>query len=107
MFNFKGKVAVISGASSGLGRSMAKAFASVGADLVILARRIDRLEELQKELSNVRVLPIKCDVTKTEDIENASKKAINPSATLLIKFIVWAFKEFGASSDQPKNLPRT
>ena len=50
MFNLKGRVAVITGASSGLGRQMAKAFAYQGADLVILARRIEKLEELKKEL---------------------------------------------------------
>ena len=74
MFNFKGRVAVISGASSGLGRQMAKAFASQGADLVILARRVERLEELKSELTSlgVKVLPIKCDVTSTEDINNAA-----------------------------------
>ena len=50
MFNLKGRVAVISGASSGLGKQMAYAFAKQGADLVILARRIERLEELRIEL---------------------------------------------------------
>ncbi len=74
MFNLKGRVAVISGASSGLGKSMVKAFAKQGADLVILARRIERLEELKKELEDtgVKILPIKCDVTSTEDINNAA-----------------------------------
>ena len=74
MFNLKGKVAVITGASSGLGRQMSKAFANQGADLVILARRIERLEELKKELENtkVKILPIKCDVTSTEDVNNAA-----------------------------------
>ena len=73
MFNLKGRVAVISGASSGLGKQMAKAFANQGADLVILARRIERLEELKNELSStgVKIIPIKCDVTSTEDINNA------------------------------------
>lgn len=77
MFNLKGRVAVISGASSGLGKQMSKAFADAGADLVILARRIERLEELKKELeeTGVKVLPIKCDVTSTEDINEAAKKA--------------------------------
>ena len=77
MFNLKGRVAVISGASSGLGRQMARAFANQGADLVILARRFERLEELKKELEplNVRVLPIMCDVTSTDDISNAAKLA--------------------------------
>ena len=77
MFNLKGRVAVITGASSGLGKQMARGFAEQGADLVILARRIERLEELKAELEQkgVRVLPIKCDVTSTEDIDNAAKQA--------------------------------
>ena len=77
MFNLKGRVAVISGASSGLGKQMAESFAKQGADLVILARRIERLEELKGELekTGVRVLPIKCDVTSTDDINNAASIA--------------------------------
>ena len=76
MFNLKGRVAVITGTSSGLGRQMAIAFANQGADLAILARRIEKLEDLKKELekTNVKVLPIKCDVTNTEDINNAAKE---------------------------------
>lgn len=75
MFNLKGRVAVITGASSGLGRQMAYAFAKQGADLAILARRIERLEELKLELEKegVKILPIKCDVTSTMDIDSASK----------------------------------
>ena len=74
MFDLKGRVAVITGASSGLGKQMAKAFASQGADLAILARRLERLEELKVELekNGVKVLPVKCDVTSTEDINNAA-----------------------------------
>lgn len=74
MFNLKNNVAVITGASSGLGRQMARAFAKQGANLVILARRIEKLEELKEELlkENIEVLPIKCDVTSTEDINNAA-----------------------------------
>ena len=77
MFNLKGRVAVITGASSGLGKQMAHAFAKQGANLVILARRIEKLEELKTELEQkgVKVLPIKCDVTNTEDINNAAKIA--------------------------------
>ncbi len=76
MFDLKNRVAVITGASSGLGRQMARAFASQGASLVILARRMERLEELKKELEekNTKVLAIKCDVTSTEDINNAAKE---------------------------------
>ncbi len=77
MFNLKGRVAVITGASSGLGKQMAMAFAEQGADLVIMARRIERLIEYKEELEKkgVKVLPIKCDVTSTEEINEAAKKA--------------------------------
>jgi len=74
MFDLKGRVAVITGASSGLGKQMAEAFANQGANLAILARRVERLEELKQklEVKGVKVLPIKCDVTSTEDINNAA-----------------------------------
>ncbi len=77
MFNLKGRVAVITGASSGLGKQMSMAFAKQGADLVILARRIERLEEFKPELEKegVKVLAVKCDVTSTEDVYNAAKLA--------------------------------
>ncbi len=77
MFNLKGRVAVISGASSGLGKQMAIGFAKQGADLVILARRVDRLEQVKKQLEEygVRVLALQCDVTNTQDIDDAAKVA--------------------------------
>lgn len=78
MFELNGRVAVVTGASSGLGKQMADALASRGADLVVLARRVERLEELKKDLEDkykVKVLPIKCDVSSSEDIDNAAKCA--------------------------------
>ena len=78
MFDLSGQVAVVTGASSGLGKQMARAFAAQGADLVILARRFERLEEFAKELEaefKVKVLPIKCDVTSTESINAAAEAA--------------------------------
>lgn len=78
MFDLKGQVAVVSGASSGLGQQMALALARQGASLVILARRYERLEEFKPKLEDAgakKVLAIKCDVTSTEDIENAAKMA--------------------------------
>ena len=78
MFNLKGRVAVVTGASSGLGKQISMALAKQGADLVILARRIERLEEFKIELEKegVKVLPVKCDVTVTEDIDKACKAAV-------------------------------
>ena len=77
MFNLKGRVAVVTGASSGLGKQMSSAFADQGADLVLLARRLERLEELKKDLEKkgVKVLPIKCDVTDPKNVDEAAKAA--------------------------------
>ena len=79
MFDLKGNVAVITGASSGIGRQMSIGFAKQGADLVIMARRIELLEELKIELEKygVKVMPIKCDVTNTDDVNSAAKKVEN------------------------------
>ena len=79
MFNLRGKVAVITGASSGLGKQMSKAFAEQGADLVLLARRIEKLEEIKSQLEVYvgRVIALKCDVTSTEDVENAASAAFD------------------------------
>jgi len=78
MFDLHGKVAAVSGASSGLGVQLATAFARQGADLVLLARRVERLEELAEKLRaefGVKVLPLRCDVTSTEDINAVAAQA--------------------------------
>lgn len=78
MFSLKGRVVVITGASSGLGLQMAHGFAEQGADLALLARRINRLNEIAKEFraKGVKCLPIQCDVTRTEDVNNAAEAVI-------------------------------
>ena len=77
MFNYAGKVVAITGVSSGLGKQMAEGFAQCGADLVIMARRLDRLEASAKEWSEkygVKVLPLACDVTDGASIAAAVAK---------------------------------
>jgi len=77
MFNYTGKVVAITGASSGLGKQMAEGFAKCGADLVLLARRVDRLEASAKEWTEkygVKVLPLACDVTCEDSINAAAAK---------------------------------
>ena len=76
MFNLKGKVAVITGASSGLGKQMSYEFANQGVDLVLIARNKIKLEEVEKDIKNkynVNVISMKCDVTKTNEIKDAAK----------------------------------
>lgn len=77
MFKLSGKTAVVTGASSGLGRAMAKALAGQGANVVVLARRFERLVELQKEIeqtTGVKCLPIQCDVTVEADVRQAAEE---------------------------------
>ena len=75
MFDYKGKVVVMTGASSGLGKQMAQGFARQGANLVLMARRIERLEEFARELEamGVSALPVKCDVTNVSEVNEAAK----------------------------------
>ncbi len=76
MFDLKNRVAVITGASSGLGMQMAKAFAKQGATVVLMARRLQRLVKLRKELERkgTKCLAIACDVTDTEQINFAAQE---------------------------------
>lgn len=77
MFDLKGQVAVVSGASSGLGQQMALAFARQGASLAILARRIERLEEFKPKLIKAgaeKVVAYKCDVTDTDIINSVARE---------------------------------
>lgn len=78
MFDYKGRVVLVTGASSGLGKQMAEAFAKQGADVVIVARRLDRLQELAETIKGygVKCLPLKCDVTNTEEINSVVAEAI-------------------------------
>lgn len=77
MFDLNGKVAVVTGASSGLGRDAAIAYAEAGADLVLLARRLERLEELAEDIKEMgrEVLAIKMDVTNEENVKAGIQQA--------------------------------
>ncbi len=90
MFDLHGRVAVISGASSGLGLQMAKGIAAQGADLVIMARRVERLEIIAEEIRalGVKCLVVKCDVTDTDSVNNAAEAAIKEYGKVDILFNV-------------------
>ncbi|HST26540.1 MAG TPA: SDR family oxidoreductase [Gaiellaceae bacterium] len=78
LFDLSGKVAIVTGGGSGLGRQMAEALAECGADLVLCARRADRCEEAAQELAGlgVRALGLACDVRNPEDVDAVVRRAV-------------------------------
>lgn len=75
--NLKGKVAIITGASRGIGKALAATCASLGINVAIAARQEGPLQETAKEIAQeykVEVLAVPCDVTKLEDLENLVNK---------------------------------
>lgn len=77
--NIKGKVVVITGASSGLGETTARHLASKGASVVLGARRIENLEKIAKEIreNGGKVEVLKTDVTKAADVKALVDKAVS------------------------------
>jgi short-subunit dehydrogenase len=74
------KIVIITGASSGIGKSLATEFAKHGANLVLAARQFVTLcettQNLEKEF-NIRAVAVQCDVTVEEDCEHLIKQAIS------------------------------
>jgi len=71
LFRLDGKVAIVTGASSGLGVAFAQALAEAGADVVLGARRVERLAETQAlvEKAGRRALAVRTDVASPEDCQ--------------------------------------
>ncbi|MCD8118252.1 MAG: SDR family oxidoreductase [Lachnospiraceae bacterium] len=79
-FDLTGQVALVTGCSSGLGVQMAKALANQGCNIVALARRQNRIEEVCAEIEKtygVQALPVRCDITDTEMVKEAVKAAMD------------------------------
>ena len=69
-FNLKGKRGIITGASRGIGRGMAEGLAGMGADIVIAARDMEKLEKAAREMSEYggKVIPVQTDVGVDSDL---------------------------------------
>ena len=73
-FRLDGRVAIVTGASSGLGERFARVLAGAGAQVVVTARRLDRLERLAAELDGA--VPVACDLSTSADLELPVQRAI-------------------------------
>ncbi len=73
LFNLTGKVAIVTGASSGLGADAARAYAEYGASVALLARRKDKLDNVVKEIQNNggKALAVQCDVANEDSVKAA------------------------------------
>jgi len=99
MSKIRGKTAIVTGASRGIGKALAATCADLGANVVIAARTEGPLKETADEIRKkykVEVLPVVCDVTKLEDLENLVNKAKEKFGTIDI-----LINNAGVSSQSP------
>ncbi|MCX5696880.1 MAG: SDR family oxidoreductase [Candidatus Omnitrophica bacterium] len=78
MTDLKGRAAIVTGASRGIGKALASTAASLGINVAIAARQEGPLKETADEIAKkykVQVLAVPCDVTKLEDLENLVNSA--------------------------------
>ncbi len=86
LFDLKGKVALVTGASSGLGTQFARALADNGAAVTLVARRLDRLKALQKDIEGKggKAVAIEADVTDRAAMAKAFDAAEKAFGTVTI-----------------------
>src|SRR5690554_778669 len=78
--SLKGKTILITGGGTGLGRSMGTYFLKLGANLIIVSRKLDILEKAAKEMeaeAGGKVLPLACDIRNSEDVERVIQEGLD------------------------------
>ncbi len=84
-FGIQGKTAIVTGASSGIGITFAETLAEAGANVVIIARRYEKLKEVADRLSKETgssVFPIKTDVTEEAQVVEMAEKTVEKFGSL-------------------------
>lgn len=78
MFNLENKVAIVTGASSGIGKSIALTLAEAGANVILVSRRIDLLNQLVEQINRKgqKSLAIKADISKKDEVDGMLEKAL-------------------------------
>ena len=99
--DFKNKVVLITGASSGIGKQTAIEFAKLGSNIILVARRKNKLEQVENELKqfNVNTLVCACDVSKKDQVEELSKIVLQKFNSIDILVNNAGFAIYGSVSD--------
>jgi short-subunit dehydrogenase len=99
--NFKNKVVLITGASSGIGKQTAFEFAKLGANVILVARRKDKLQQVENELKkfNITTLVCPCDVSKKDQVKEMSKIVLKKFDSIDILVNNAGFAIYGNVSD--------
>lgn len=98
--NFKDKVVLITGGSSGIGRASAIQFAKKGASLILVARDKTKLDTVSNDLKkfNVSILTFECDVSNKLQVENMAKTILNKYGSVDILVNNAGFAIYGSVS---------
>ena len=99
--DFKNKVVLITGASSGIGKQTAIEFAKLGSNIILVARRKNKLEQVENELKqfNVNTLVCACDVSKKDQVEELSRIVLQKFDSIDILVNNAGFAIYGSVSD--------
>ena len=85
LFNLKGKVAIVTGGSIGLGAQMSIGLAEAGANVVVAARKVERCVALCERITaetGIKALPVKCDTSIDEDCQNLIDATVKEFGTV-------------------------
>jgi hypothetical protein len=99
--SFEQKIIVVTGASSGIGAASCIEFAKKGANLVLVARRKNKLDEIQKTMAkfNNKILVCECDVSQKRQVEKMSKEVLDEFGRIDVLVNNAGFAIYGTVSD--------
>ncbi len=99
--DFKNKVVLITGASSGIGKDTAIEFAKKGTNIVLVSRTKEKLEQVARELKqfNITVLVCQCDVSKKDQVKKMSKTVLEKFDSVDILVNNAGFAIYGSVTD--------
>ena len=99
--DFKNKTVLITGASSGIGKQTAIEFAKLGANIILVARRKEKLDELANELDkfNVTILVCQCDVSDKAQVKEMSKTVLEKFDSIDVLVNNAGFAIYGSVKD--------